>query len=151
MAEAGITQTLGPVVVLLGSAVIAVPLFRRIGLGSVLGYFAGGLLVGPSVLGIFTEPSTILHFSELGVVMFLFLIGVEMRPQKLWALRTQIFGLGLAQVLLCIALLTGAGMLLGLPAAAAFIAGSGFVLSSTAVIMSILRASRRSRSCFSRI
>lgn len=139
MAEAGITQTLGPVVVLLGSAVIAVPLFRRIGLGSVLGYFAGGLLVGPSVLGIFTEPSTILHFSELGVVMFLFLIGVEMRPQKLWALRTQIFGLGLAQVLLCIALLTGAGMLLGLPAAAAFIAGSGFVLSSTAVIMSILR------------
>jgi glutathione-regulated potassium-efflux system protein KefB len=139
MAEAGITQTLGPVVVLLGSAVIAVPLFRRIGLGSVLGYFAGGLLVGPSVLGIFTEPSTILHFSELGVVMFLFLIGVEMRPQKLWALRTQIFGLGLAQVLLCIALLTGAGMLLGLPARAAFIAGSGFVLSSTAVIMSILR------------
>jgi glutathione-regulated potassium-efflux system protein KefB len=139
MAEAGITQTLGPVVVLLGSAVIAVPLFRRIGLGSVLGYFAGGLLVGPSVLGIFTEPSTILHFSELGVVMFLFLIGVEMRPQKLWSLRTQIFGLGLAQVLLCIALLTGAGMLLGWPAAAAFIAGSGFVLSSTAVIMSILR------------
>ena len=139
MAEAGITQTLGPVVVLLGSAVIAVPLFRRIGLGSVLGYFAGGLLVGPSVLGIFTEPSTILHFSELGVVMFLFLIGVEMRPQKLWALRTQIFGLGLAQVLLCIALLTGAGMLLGWPAAAAFIAGSGFVLSSTAVIMSILK------------
>jgi glutathione-regulated potassium-efflux system protein KefB len=139
MAEAGITQTLGPVVVLLGSAVIAVPLFRRIGLGSVLGYFAGGLLVGPSVLGIFTDPSTILHFSELGVVMFLFLIGVEMRPQKLWALRTQIFGLGLAQVLLCIALLTGAGMLLGWPAAAAFIAGSGFVLSSTAVIMSILR------------
>lgn len=139
MAEAGITQTLGPVVVLLGSAVVAVPLFRKIGLGSVLGYFAGGLLVGPSVLGIFTEPSTILHFSELGVVMFLFLIGVEMRPQKLWALRAQIFGLGLAQVLLCIALLTVAGMLIGLSPTAAFIAGSGFVLSSTAVIMSILR------------
>ena len=139
MAEAGIAHTIGPVVVLLGSAVVAVPLFRRIGLGSVLGYFAGGLLVGPSVLKIFTEPSTILHFSELGVVMFLFLIGVEMRPQKLWALRARIFGLGLAQVLLCIALLTGAGMLLGLPAAAAFIAGSGFVLSSTAVIMSILK------------
>lgn len=139
MAESGIAQTLGPVVVLLGSAVVAVPLFRRIGLGSVLGYFAGGLLVGPSMLAIFTEPSTILHFSELGVVMFLFLIGVEMRPEKLWALRARIFGLGLAQVLLCMALLTGAGMLLGLPAAAAFIAGSGFVLSSTAVIMSILK------------
>jgi glutathione-regulated potassium-efflux system protein KefB len=139
MAEAGIAHTLGPVVVLLGSAVIAVPLFRKIGLGSVLGYFSGGLLVGPFVLGIFNEPSTILHFSELGVVMFLFLIGVEMRPQKLWALRTQIFGLGLAQVLLCIALLTGTGMLLGLPPAKAFIGGSGFVLSSTAVVMSILR------------
>jgi glutathione-regulated potassium-efflux system protein KefB len=139
MAEAGIAQTLGPAVVLLGSAVVAVPLFRKIGLGSVLGYFAGGLLVGPSVLGIFAEPSTILHISELGVVMFLFLIGLEMRPQKLWALRTQIFGLGLAQVLLCIGLLTGAGMLLGLPTAAAFVAGSGFVLSSTAVIMSILK------------
>jgi glutathione-regulated potassium-efflux system protein KefB len=139
MAEAGIAQTLGPVVVLLGSAVVAVPLFRKIGLGSVLGYFAGGLLVGPSVLGIFTEPSTILHISELGVVMFLFLIGVEMRPHKLWALRAQIFGLGLAQVLLCIALLTGAGILLDLPFPAAFIAGSGFVLSSTAVIMSVLK------------
>ncbi|MBB4015117.1 glutathione-regulated potassium-efflux system protein KefB [Chelatococcus caeni] len=136
---AGIAQTLGPAVVLLGSAVVAVPLFRKIGLGSVLGYFSGGLLVGPSVLGIFNDPSTILHVSELGVVMFLFLIGIEMRPQKLWALRAQIFGLGLAQVLVCIALLTGAGMLLGLPGPAAFIAGSGFVLSSTAVIMSILR------------
>ncbi len=139
MAEAGMAQTLGPIVVLLGSAVIAVPLFRKIGLGSVLGYFAGGFLVGPSVLGIFSEPSTILHISELGVVMFLFLIGIEMRPQKLWALRTQIFGLGLAQVLLCIALLTGAGVLLGLSPAVAFIAGAGFVLSSTAVIMSVLK------------
>jgi len=139
MADASFGETLGPAVVLLGSAVVAVPLFRKAGLGSILGYFAGGLLVGPSVLGIFTEPSTILHLAELGVVMFLFLIGVEMRPQKLWALRAQIFGLGLAQVLICIALLTGAGILLGLPAAAAFIAGSGFVLSSTAVIMSILK------------
>jgi glutathione-regulated potassium-efflux system protein KefB len=139
MAEAGIVETLAPAVVLLGSAVVAVPLFRKIGLGSVLGYFAGGLLVGPSVLGVFTAPSTILHISELGVVMFLFLIGVEMRPHKLWTLRAQIFGLGLAQVLLCIALLTGAGMLLGLPIPAAFIAGSGFVLSSTAVIMSVLK------------
>lgn len=139
MAEAGIAQTLGPVVVLLGSAVVAVPLFRKLGLGSVLGYFAGGLMVGPSVLGIFSEPSTILHISELGVVMFLFLIGTEMRPQKLWAMRIQIFGLGLAQVLFCIVLLTGAGLILGLSPGAAFIAGSGFVLSSTAVIMSTLK------------
>ena len=139
MAEAGIVHTIGPAVVLLASAVVAVPLFRKLGLGSVLGYFTGGLLVGPSVFGIFTEPSTILHISELGVVMFLFLIGVEMRPQKLWALRAQIFGLGVAQVALCIALLTGAGVVLGLSLVTAFIAGAGFVLSSTAVIMSILK------------
>ncbi|MDN3516538.1 monovalent cation:proton antiporter-2 (CPA2) family protein [Aquisalimonas lutea] len=139
MAETGIVQMVGPAVVLLTSAVVAVPLFRKLGLGSVLGYFSGGLLVGPSVLGIFTEPSTILHISELGVVMFLFLIGLEMRPQKLWALRGQIFGLGLAQVAVCIALLTGAGVLYGLAPATAFIAGSGFVLSSTAVIMSVLQ------------
>lgn len=139
MAEAGIVEAVGPVVVLLGSAVVAVPLFRRLGLGSVLGYFTGGLLVGPSVLGVFTEPATILHVSELGVVMFLFLIGLEMRPQKLWALRREIFGLGLAQVASCIALLTGAGVLAGLPPVHAFIAGSGFVLSSTAVVVSVLR------------
>ncbi|WP_062226097.1 monovalent cation:proton antiporter-2 (CPA2) family protein [Aureimonas frigidaquae] len=138
-AEAGLSQTVGPAVVLLASAVIAVPLFRRLGLGSVLGYFAGGLLVGPSILGIFTEPSTILHVSELGVVMFLFLIGLEMRPHKLWAMRSQIFGLGLSQVVLCTALLTGAGMVAGFAAPVAFIAGAGFVLSSTAVIMSALQ------------
>ncbi|MCD9032037.1 monovalent cation:proton antiporter-2 (CPA2) family protein [Luteimonas sp. Y-2-2-4F] len=139
MAEAGIVEAIGPVVVLLGSAVVAVPLFRRLGLGSVLGYFTGGLLVGPSVLSVFTEPSTILHVSELGVVMFLFLIGLEMRPQKLWALRREIFGLGLAQVASCIALLTGVGILAGLSPVHAFIAGSGFVLSSTAVVISVLR------------
>lgn len=139
MAAGGIVDTLGPAVVLLGAAVVAVPLFRKLGLGSVLGYFTAGVIVGPSVLGIFTNPSTILHISELGVVMFLFLIGIEMRPQKLWALRAQIFGLGVAQVFLATALLTGAGLLLGLKPVVAFIAGAGFVLSSTAVVMSVLK------------
>jgi glutathione-regulated potassium-efflux system protein KefB len=139
MAAGGIVDTLGPAVVLLGAAVVAVPLFRKLGLGSVLGYFTAGVIVGPSVLGIFTNPSTILHISELGVVMFLFLIGIEMRPQKLWALRAQIFGLGVAQVFLSTALLTGAGLLLGLKPVVAFIAGAGFVLSSTAVVMSVLK------------
>jgi glutathione-regulated potassium-efflux system protein KefB len=87
MAAEGLGPTIGPVVVLMGAAVIAVPLFRRLGLGSVLGYFAAGVLVGPSVLGLFTEPETILHFAELGVVMFLFIIGLELRPHKLLALR----------------------------------------------------------------
>lgn len=140
MAAEGLGPTIGPVVVLMGAAVIAVPLFRRLGLGSVLGYFAAGALVGPSVLGLFTDPDTILHFAELGVVMFLFIIGLELRPQKLWALRGQIFGLGLAQVSLAIALLWLAGMVVfALPSVTAFIAGAGFVLSSTAVIMSTLQ------------
>lgn len=140
MAAEGLGPVIGPVVVLMGAAVIAVPLFRRLGLGSVLGYFAAGALVGPSVLGLFTDPDTILHFAELGVVMFLFVIGLELRPQKLWALRGQIFGMGLAQVCLAIALLTLAGVVaFALPPVTAFIAGAGFVLSSTAVIMSVLQ------------
>lgn len=140
MAVAGLGPVIGPAVVLMGAAVIAVPLFRRLGLGSVLGYFAAGALVGPSLLGLFTDPDTILHFAELGVVMFLFIIGLELRPQKLWTMRGQIFGLGLAQVSLAVALLTAAGMLLfGLPLVTAFVAGAGFVLSSTAVIMSTLQ------------
>lgn len=140
MAAEGLGPVIGPAVVLMGAAVIAVPLFRRLGLGSVLGYFAAGALVGPSVLGFFTDPDTILHFAELGVVMFLFVIGLELRPQKLWALRGQIFGLGLAQVSLAVVLLSLAGVVVfGLPPVTAFIAGAGFVLSSTAVIMSTLQ------------
>jgi glutathione-regulated potassium-efflux system protein KefB len=140
MAAAGLGATIGPVVVLLSAGVLAVPLFRRLGLGSVLGYFAAGALVGPSAFGLFSDPSAMLHVSELGVVMFLFLIGLELRPQKLWAMRGQIFGLGLAQVVACTGLLTACGVVVfGLSPIAAFIAGAGFVLSSTAVIMSMLQ------------
>jgi len=140
MAEASLGQTIGPALVLMGAAVVAVPLFRRLGLGSVLGYFAAGMLVGPSVLGLFTDTQSILHFSELGVVMFLFVIGLELRPRKLWAMRGQIFGLGLAQVVSAITALALTGMaIFGLSAPVAFIAGAGFVLSSTAVIMSVLQ------------
>ena len=108
--SSNVSATLGPIVTLLSAAVIAVPLFRKLGLGSVLAYFAAGLLVGPSGVRLFTDPQAILHFSELGVVMFLFIIGLEMRPQRLWSMRRDIFGLGLAQVLLCTALLTAAGL-----------------------------------------
>lgn len=140
MADASLGHMIGPAVVLMGAAVIAVPLFQRLGLGSVLGYFAAGLLVGPSVLGLITGAQSILHFSELGVVMFLFVIGLELRPLKLWAMRGQIFGLALVQVFTASAVLTLAGlMLFNLPATVAFIAGAGFVLSSTAVIMSVLQ------------
>ena len=140
MAEASLGQMIGPAVVLMGAAVVAVPLFRRIGLGSVLGYFAAGLLVGPSVLSLITDAQSILHFSELGVVMFLFVIGLELRPQKLWAMRGQIFGLGCVQVAAATAALslTGAAIF-DFSGPIAFIAGAGFVLSSTAVIMSVLQ------------
>lgn len=94
------------VVTLLGAAVVAVPLFRRLGLGSVLGYLVAGLVIGPSGLGLFSQPEAILHVAELGVVLFLFVVGLEMRPSHLWGLRRQIFGLGSLQVVACLAALT---------------------------------------------
>lgn len=136
----GLGSFIGPIVVLTTAAVVAVPLFRRLGLGSVLGYFAAGAVVGPSVLGLFTDPDAILSFAELGIVMFLFIIGLALRPQKLWAMRGQIFGLGLTQVYVAAAALTLAGIVVfDFHPVTAFIAGAGFVLSSTAVIMSILQ------------
>lgn len=126
------------VVVLLGAGVLAVPLFKRLGLGSVLGYLAAGLAIGPFGLGFFTEAATILHVAELGVVMFLFVIGLEMQPTRLWKLRREIFGLGLMQVVVCGALLTLVGMVAGLKPPVAFIAAMGFVLSSTAIVMQLL-------------
>ena len=135
-AEAG--TELVKVVVLLAAGVVAVPLFKRLGLGSVLGYLAAGLAIGPFGLGFFNEAQTILHIAELGVVMFLFVIGLEMQPTRLWSMRRQIFGLGLLQVAVCTALLSGLGMLGGLSGKVAFIAAAGFVLSSTAIVMQLL-------------
>jgi glutathione-regulated potassium-efflux system protein KefB len=130
----GILQT----VALLGTAVIAVPLFRKLGLGSVLGYLAAGLVIGPHGFRVVTDSETLLHVAELGVVLFLFVIGLEMRPSKLWKLRGDIFGLGTAQVLTCTALLTAVAYAAGLPVTAAAVGAAGFVLSSTAVIMQML-------------
>ncbi len=126
------------VIALLAAAVIFVPLFRRFGLGSVLGYLAGGLVVGPFGLKLFEEPEEIVHFAELGVVLLLFVIGLEMKPSRLWALRKEIFGLGATQVISCGLLMTGAAILLGFPPATAFIAAMGFVMTSTAVVIQLL-------------
>ncbi len=134
----GYAKELLPIVALLAAGVIAVPLFKRLGLGSVLGYLAAGLAIGPFGLDLFGDPESVLHIAELGVVMFLFIIGLEMRPSHLWSLRGEIFGLGVAQVTVCGAILTGAGMLAGLPAAVAFVAAMGFVLSSTAIAVQVL-------------
>ncbi len=126
------------VVALLAAGVVAVPIFKRIGLGSVLGYLAAGIVIGPFGLRLFSDPQAILHIAELGVVMFLFVIGLEMQPSRLWSLRREIFGLGVAQVAFCSLLLTGIGMLWGLPPVVSFIAAAGFVLTSTATVMQLL-------------
>ncbi|MFW7355186.1 MAG: monovalent cation:proton antiporter-2 (CPA2) family protein [Brucella sp.] len=133
------TFDLVPVVVLLAAAVIAVPLFRRTGLGSVLGYLAAGLAIGPFGLGFFDDPQSIIHVAELGVVLFLFIIGLEMQPSRLWSMRGEIFGLGALQVCLAIFILIWVGIALGYPVEASFVAGTGFVLTSTAIVMQMLQ------------
>ncbi|MCR5859675.1 monovalent cation:proton antiporter-2 (CPA2) family protein [Mesorhizobium sp. J428] len=140
--DAGSTTSLASelvsVVSLLGAGVLAVPIFKRLGLGSVLGYLAAGLAIGPWGLQLFNEPGAILHIAELGVVMFLFIIGLEMQPSRLWGLRGDIFGLGAAQVAICGLLLMLFGMAIGFPIIQSFVAGMGFVLTSTAIVMQLL-------------
>ena len=126
------------VVSLLGAAVVAVPLFKRLGLGSVLGYLAAGLAIGPYGLALVTDSHAIIHIAEFGVVMFLFVIGLEMKPSHLWGLRRQIFGLGSLQVIISAILLTIVGTLFGASWAVSFICASGFVLTSTAIVMQVL-------------
>jgi glutathione-regulated potassium-efflux system protein KefB len=138
MAVEGAGGELVKVVALLGSAVVMVPLFRRIGLGSVLGYLAAGLIIGPFGLKWFSDPASILHIAELGVVMFLFVVGLEMQPSHLWKLRREIFGLGTLQIALCTIALTGVGVAFGFTLPVSFIGAMGFVLTSTAIVMQLL-------------
>ena len=138
MAAAEANTELIQVVALLGAGVLAAPVFIRLGLGSVLGYLAAGVVIGPFGLQLFTNAQAIIHVAELGVVMFLFLIGLEMQPSRLWGLRRDIFGLGAAQVIVCGLLLTGVAMFYGLSPTVAFFAAMGFVLTSTAVVVQVL-------------
>lgn len=138
MAEATTGLELGHVAALLAAGVVAVPIFRKLGLGSVLGYLAAGVAIGPFGLALFREPQTILHVAEFGVVIFLFIIGLEMRPKRLWGMRKEIFGLGSAQVGLAGLALTLAAMAAGVSAPVAFVGAMGFVMSSTAVIVQML-------------
>jgi monovalent cation:proton antiporter-2 (CPA2) family protein len=127
------------VVVYLAAAVVLVPLFIRFRLGAVLGYLAAGILIGPSLLGLVANAEQTLHFAEFGVVLLLFVIGLELQPSRLWALRRDIFGLGAAQVILCGLALTG--LLLGLTSLtwqAALVVGLPLGLSSTALVMQLL-------------
>ncbi len=126
------------VFIFLLAAVIAVPLSKRLGLGSVLGYLLAGVVIGPWGFAVIADPGDILHFAEFGVVLLLFLIGLELNPQRLWALRHPILGLGGLQVLLTTVALGGAGLLMGFEWRAALIAGMGLALSSTAIALQLL-------------
>lgn len=123
---------------LLSAAVIAVPLFHQLGLGSVLGYLFAGIVLGPSGLKIIDNVDDMRHFAEFGVVFLLFLIGIEMKPARLWIMRRWVFGLGMAQILMTGLILMSIGIMFGLPVNSAIIAGMGLALSSTAFGLQIL-------------
>jgi glutathione-regulated potassium-efflux system protein KefB len=124
--------------VYLAAGVIAVPVFRRIGLGSVLGYLAAGVAIGPWGLRLIAAPEAILHFAEIGVVMLLFLVGLELNPRQLWQLRRPILGMGAAQVTVTALAVAAIGWALGLPWVVALVAGMGFAMSSTAIGLATL-------------
>jgi glutathione-regulated potassium-efflux system ancillary protein KefC len=130
-------------IIYLAAAVVAVPLFKRVGLGSVLGYLAAGVAIGPWGFGLICNVDDILHFAEFGVVLLLFLIGLELNPQRLWALRRPILGLGGAQVAATTALIGAVAMLLGADWRAALVAGMGLALSSTAIALQVLAERNR--------
>lgn len=125
-------------VVLLLAAVLAVPLLKRLGMGSVLGYLFAGVLIGPGTFGLISDVDNILHFAEFGVALLLFIIGLELRPSRLWELRRPIFGLGGAQVAVTGLVLAAAGAALGLPPTTAAVVGLVLSLSSTAFALQIL-------------
>ena len=118
----------------LGAAVIAVPLAARLGLGSVLGYLSAGIIIGPLFGLVGTEAKDIQHFAEFGVVMMLFLIGLELEPRALWDMRRRLIGLGGLQILLTTAGIMGASMLLGLDLRTELGVGLIFALSYTAIV-----------------
>ena len=125
--------------VLLAASVVIVPLTRRLALGSILGYLLAGIVIGPSGLRLVTDVDQIADVSALGVIMLLFLIGLELRPHRLWVLRKAVFGLGLGQMVPSAALLAGLAHLAGVPWAGAVTLGAGLALSSTAIVLPMLR------------
>jgi len=120
------------------AAVIAVPISKRLGFGAVLGYLLAGVVIGPWGFGLIEEAQDILHFAEFGVVLLLFVIGLELNPRRLWAMRRPIFGLGAAQVVVTTIVLTGIGMVFGLSSTIALVAAMGLSLSSTAMALQLL-------------
>ncbi len=124
--------------VYLGAAVLAVPLSRLLGLGSIIGYLAAGIVIGPWGLKLVTDPQDMLHFAEFGVVLMLFLVGLELEPRRLWSLRKPIFGWGSVQLFGSAALITGMAVLVGVEWRLALVAGLGLGMSSTAIGLGVL-------------
>jgi len=121
----------------LGAAVFVVPLSKALGLGSIIGYLVAGIAIGPWGLGLVTNVQDILHFAEFGVVLMLFLVGLELEPKRLWNLRRPIFGWGTAQVLGCAAVLFAVGWAAGASWRVALVAALGLALSSTAIALQV--------------
>ncbi len=123
----------------LAAGVIVVPVFKRLGLGSVLGYLVAGTAIGPWGLALVTAPEAILHFAEFGVVLLLFLVGLELNPKRVWQLRKPIFGMGAVQVLATTAVVALIAWALGVAPKVALVAGMGFAMSSTAIGLATLQ------------
>ena len=128
----------GQIAVFLAATVIAVPLFRRLKLSSVLGYLAAGMVIGPWGLGLFDDVESVLHLAEFGVVLLLFVIGLELQPSRLWVLRHSVFGAGAAQVALTTPVLAAAIIALGTSWATALVIAFALSLSSTALVLQVL-------------
>jgi len=129
--------------IMLGTALLFVTLFRKLGLGATLGYIVGGILIGPHLLGLVGDPEQLASISEIGIALLLFLVGLELQPSRLWRMRKDIFGLGLMQVVLCgLALSLFIHLLLGVSAEASLAIGLPLGLSSTAQVLPMLRADR---------
>jgi len=124
--------------VYLAAAVLAVPLAKKLGLGSIIGYLVAGIVIGPRVLRLVTDPAEMLHFAEFGVVLMLFLVGLELEPRRLWSLRKPIFGWGSVQVFGSALLLMGVAAAAGVPWRIALVAALGLALSSTAIGLGVL-------------
>ena len=139
--------------IFLAAAVVTVPIFRKLKLGAVLGYLAAGVIIGPWALRLVTGVENILHFAELGVVLLLFVIGLELQPSRLWVLRKAVFGLGGAQVVLTGAALAAVGLALGQTWQSALVMGLALAMSSTAFVLQVLAerkqlTTRHGRSAF---
>jgi monovalent cation:proton antiporter-2 (CPA2) family protein len=154
MADASHASYLPPILTFCAGAVVAVPLFRRFGLSAVLGYLAAGIAIGPSVLAVVKDPDAIRGTAEIGVVLLLFLVGLELQPSRLYSMRRDILGAGLAQMVLSAGVIGGIAWHLGLSPGGAVAVGLALALSATSIALQLLEergdgAERYGRRCFS--